>query len=87
MKDTEKVRVVILTDTYRIMGDITLEKGRRLTDHIVSSESFFAVTDAEVIDLSGRQVLTAAFLDVHRDKVQIVQPDTPGNLTKIQDEF
>ncbi len=82
MKEVEKVRIVLLTGHYRIMGDITLAKGTRLTDHIAGSKQFFAVTDAEVTNNEGRQILSAEFIDVHRDHVEIVMPDQPANLMK-----
>lgn len=86
MKEVEKIRVVILTGHYRIMGDITISKGTRLTDHISGSKQFFAVTDAEVTNNEGRHIMSASFIDVHRDRVEIVMPDTPHNLIKNRDD-
>ena len=71
-----KTKVTILTSAYRIKGYIDLLPGARLTDFIVEAKSFVAVTDAEVWELSigGRQVLSAGFIDVSRDHIQIVTP-------------
>jgi hypothetical protein len=71
-----KTKVTILTSAYRIKGYIDLIPGARLTDFIVDAKSFVAVTDAEVweLQLGGRQILTAAFIDVSRDHIQIVMP-------------
>jgi len=77
MATTEtKTKVTILTSAYRIKGYIDLLPGARLTDFIVEAKSFVAVTDAEVweLNLGGRQVLAAAFIDVSRDHIQIVTP-------------
>ncbi len=86
MKEVDKVRVVILTGHYRIMGDISITKGTRLTDHISGSMQFFAVTDAEVTNNEGKHILSASFIDVHRDRVEILMPDTPNNLIKTRGE-
>ena len=71
-----KTKVTILTGTYRIKGYIDLLPGARLTDYIVEAKDFVALTDAEVYEaiLGGRQVLTAPFINVNRDHVQIVTP-------------
>ena len=77
MATTEtKTKVTILTSAYRIKGYIDLLPGARLTDFIVEAKSFVAVTDAEVweLNIGGRQVLSAAFIDVSRDHIQIVTP-------------
>ncbi len=76
MADHSKTKVTILTGSYRIKGYIDLLPGARLTDYIVEAKDFLAVTDAEVFEsvLGGRQVLSAAFIDVNRDCIQIVTP-------------
>ena len=74
--EESRTRITILTSTYRIKGYIDLLPGARLTDYIVEAKSFVAVTDAEVWELAigGRQVLTAAFIDVNKEHIQIVMP-------------
>jgi len=71
-----KTKVTILTSAYRIKGYIDLLPGARLTDFIVEAKSFVAVTDAEVweLNIGGRQVLAAGFIDVSRNHIQIVTP-------------
>lgn len=71
-----RTKVTILTGTYRIKGYIDLLPGARLTDYIVEAKDFVALTDAEVYEaiLGGRQVLTAPFINVNRDHIQIVTP-------------
>ena len=70
-----RTRVVMLAGAYRIKGEIELVPGARITDYMVESKEFFAVTDAEVWDLEGRKILTAAFINVCRGHVVVVAPD------------
>ena len=74
--DESRTKVTILTGTYRIKGYIELLPGARLTDYIVEAKDFVALTNAEVYEaiLGGRQVLTAPFINVNRDHIQIVTP-------------
>ena len=74
--EESKTKVTILTGSYRIKGMIDLLPGARLTDYIVEAKSFVAVTNAEVWELSigGRQVLSAPFIDVSKDHIQVVMP-------------
>lgn len=71
-----RTKVTIFTGTYRIKGYIDLLPGARLTDYIVEAKDFVALTNAEVYEsvLGGRQVLTAPFINVNRDHIQIVTP-------------
>jgi hypothetical protein len=43
---------------------------------MVESKDFIAVTDAEVWELAGRQVLNAPFINVSRDHIEIVMPES-----------
>ena len=74
--EESRTKVTILTGTYRIKGYIDLIPGARLTDYIVEAKDFVAVTNAEVYEsgLGGRQVLSAPFINVNRDSIQIVMP-------------
>lgn len=72
--DESRTKVTILTGTYRVNGYIELIRGARLTDFITEAGEFIAVTDAEVVDLSGRLVLNEPFLDVSRGHVEIIIP-------------
>jgi hypothetical protein len=69
-----RTKVTILTETYRIKGHINLVPGARVTDYMVDAKDFIAVTDVEVWELGGRLVLTAPFINVSRDAIQIVTP-------------
>ncbi|HLF14981.1 MAG: hypothetical protein A3F74_22860 [Betaproteobacteria bacterium RIFCSPLOWO2_12_FULL_62_58] len=74
MTDENKTQVTILTGTYRIKGYISLVPGARVTDYMVDAKDFIAITDAEVWEPGGRQVLTAPFINVSRDHIQIITP-------------
>jgi hypothetical protein len=71
-----RTKVTILTNTYRVRGYIDLLPGSRITDFVIQAKQFIAVTEAEVFEpeLGGRQVLTAPFVDINRDHVQMIAP-------------
>ena len=71
-----RTRVTILTRNYRIRGYVDVLPGARVTDYIVGAKHFVAVTDAEVYEpeLGGRQVLTAPFIDINRDHIELLAP-------------
>lgn len=73
-KHENKTKVTILTGSYRIKGYIDLLPGARVTDFMHEAKEFVAVLDAEVyeVEVAGRQVLTATFIDVNRNHIQII---------------
>lgn len=73
--DEMKTRVIILTESYRITGHIDLIPGARVTDFLHEARAFIAITDAEVWEIGGRKVLSAPFVNVSRDHIQLVTPD------------
>lgn len=72
--DESRTKVTILTANYRITGYIDLLPGSRVTDYIVEAKDFIAVTDAVVLDVAGKQVFAAPFLDVNREHIQVMAP-------------
>lgn len=76
MEGQNRARVVMLAGSFRIKGEIELVAGARITDYMVESKPFIAVTDAEVWDLEGRRIMVVPFLNVSRDHVVVVAPDT-----------
>ncbi|HYT47844.1 MAG TPA: hypothetical protein VEL04_05450 [Burkholderiales bacterium] len=72
----EKTRVTIFTATYRVKGYIDLLPGARITDFMAEAKDFIAVVNAEVWELQpgGRQVASAAFINVSRDHIEIILP-------------
>ncbi|HKU46633.1 MAG TPA: hypothetical protein VJQ58_07095 [Burkholderiales bacterium] len=71
-----KTRVTILTSSYRIKGHIELLPGARISDFMAEARDFIAVVNAEVWELQvgGRQVLSAPFINVSRDHIEIILP-------------
>lgn len=74
-EEDNRTRVVILAGAFRIKGEIELVAGARLTDYMLESKDFFAVTSAEVWDLEGRKLLAAPFLNVSRAQVVVIAPE------------
>lgn len=72
----EKTKVTILTSSYRVKGYIDLVPGARITDFMAEARDFIALTSAEVWELQvgGRQVLAAPFINVSRAHIEIVLP-------------
>ena len=75
-EEETKTKVVILTRSYRIKGQIHLQPGARVTDFMIDSKNFMAVTHVEIWDLGGRQIMTAPFVNVSRDHIEIIAPDS-----------
>jgi len=75
MEGINRAKVVMLAGSYRIKGEIELVAGARITDYMVESKPFIAVTNAEVWDLEGRRIMVVPFLNVARDHVIVVAPD------------
>ena len=73
--DESRTKVTILTVTFRVTGYIDLLPGARVTDYLVEAKDFIAVTDAEVWELGTHHVLSAPFINVSRDHIQIVAPE------------
>ena len=71
-----RTKVTILTGSYRIKGYIDLLPGARVTDYMREARDFIAVTDAEVweLQIGGRQLMSAPFLDVNREHIQVITP-------------
>ena len=77
MHDEEnRTKVTIFTGSYRIKGYIDLLPGSRVTDYMTAAKEFIAVTEAEVweLEVGGRQLLAAPFLNVNRDHIQVIAP-------------
>ena len=73
-EQTDKTKVIILTTNHRIKGNISLYSNVRLTDYIVEAKPFIAVTDAEVKDINGYLIFNASFLNVQKDRIEIIVP-------------
>lgn len=73
-KYENKTKVTILTGSYRVKGYIDLLPGARVTDYLHEAKEFVVVMEAEVYEaeVAGRQVLTAPFINVNRNHIEIV---------------
>ena len=76
MEEEARTKVTIFTSTYRIKGYIDLLPGARITDYMAEARDFIAVTSVEVWELQvgGRQVLSAPFINVSRQHIEIILP-------------
>jgi len=70
----DKMKVTISTGNCLITGVIELFEGARLTDYLSESGSFIAVTNADVLDGKNKNILTAPFMNVHRDNIEVKLP-------------
>jgi hypothetical protein len=73
----DRLRVVILTQGYRVEGDVHILPDGRLTDFINSktSEDFIAVTDAEVFPASQHDdVLRVDYIAINKSYITMVYP-------------
>ncbi|HTQ77473.1 MAG TPA: hypothetical protein VMI15_05580 [Burkholderiales bacterium] len=79
-EEATRTKVTIFTGSYRIKGYIDLIPGARVTDYMAEAKEFIAVTEAEVweLEIGGRQLLSAPFLNVSREHIQVIAPDHPG---------
>ncbi|MDH3288272.1 MAG: hypothetical protein OEP48_11200 [Betaproteobacteria bacterium] len=75
MEGNNRARVVMLAGAFRIKGEIELVPGARITDYMIESKPFIAVTNAEVWDLEGRRIMVVPFVNINRDHVVVVAPD------------
>lgn len=74
----DKVRVVLIVNTWRIEGDMHVLSQSRLTDALNSKgKDFIVVTDASVFDaVSGQALFEAPFLDVNRLSISVIYTPT-----------
>lgn len=70
----DKTEVLVFTTNHMIRGKIALIPGARLTDYIVDSKMFIAMTEVEVKDKAGKLVLQTPFLNVNRDLIELILP-------------
>ncbi len=71
---TGKTQVVVLTQHYRIEGEIDLIPGSRLTDFMNKVDKFMVVTKAEVTDLNGKKLVHGEFINVLVDSIEVILP-------------
>ena len=71
----ETIRVILLTSTYRLEGDIHVVPGGRLLDEINKEREFIPVTRATIYEIHGDNPLdTLDFIAVNKSQVVMVAP-------------
>lgn len=75
MNAETKTRVLVLTANYRIVGKVDLLPGARVTDFLAESRPFIAITDAEVWDLNGRKLFASSFMNLNRERIELIMPE------------
>jgi hypothetical protein len=72
----DKVRVVIITNAYRMEGDLYILPGSRLTDALnVKAKDFFAMTDVKVYRIVDDALLwQPSYLAVNREAIACIFP-------------
>jgi len=70
----EKVRVIVLTTTYRLEGEMYVVPGGRVLDEINRERDFVPVTNATVYDSDGEVLDTLEFLAVNKSQIVMVAP-------------
>ena len=75
MSETDtRTKVIILTQRHFITGEVANLPTARLTDYILEAKPFIAVTNAVLLDHDGRRILSTPFLDIARDKIEMIMP-------------
>ncbi|MEN8188895.1 MAG: hypothetical protein ABFS19_03545 [Thermodesulfobacteriota bacterium] len=74
MQPGDSTKVVILTKSFRVEGEISLYAGGRLTDYMNKADHFIAVTGARVLTFDGDELAKSAFLNLNRDRVEVIMP-------------
>jgi len=72
----EKIRVTILVERFRIIGDMYRYQGARLLDLVnIKDTAFIPVTDAHIFSLSDGKLLHAtSFVGVNRNQISFFYP-------------
>ncbi len=75
--EKQKLRIEILTSSHRILADIHVFSGARLTDILAAREaqSFIALTDVVVYDLvTGNEIFSTDFININKNHIVLVRP-------------
>ena len=75
MDDEGKQKIRIFTRQFEIVGDLHIYPGIRLTDFMNESKDFISVTDAEVRRPADGKLISAKFLNVRTDEIEIILPE------------
>lgn len=75
----EKIRVVVYTEQYRIVGNLYYVPGTRLTDTLnIKIKDFIPLTEVQVLDKRENAIIVEVpYLAVYRDSILFVHPLEP----------
>ncbi|MBM3463896.1 MAG: hypothetical protein FJX76_17510 [Armatimonadetes bacterium] len=74
----EKIPVILLTNSYRLEGEMHVVPGGRLLDEINKERDFIPITNATVYEVAGEAPLdTLDFIAVNKSLVVMVAPSIP----------
>lgn len=71
---SDRMEVHIFTGQFKLIGNISIYSGVRLTDYMNESKPFVSVTDVRGFDLDGQERFAADFLNIRRDDISIIIP-------------
>ena len=79
--DKEKLRVIIFTHHFKIIGDVFIPKSGRLTDYLnrtlggSDSDSFIPVINAECFAMSDSQLkYISDFVNINKNQIHVIIP-------------
>ena len=72
----ESVPVFIQTVTNLVRGMLHIRPQERLTDEINHSGQFFAITEAEIFDPSGKVLYQCEFFTINRNQIVWILPES-----------
>lgn len=71
----EKIRVIIITSSMRLEGDMHVVPGGRLLDEINKEREFLPVTAATIYDVQGENIIdTLEFIAVNKHQILFIAP-------------
>lgn len=76
--EKEETPIVAYTQYFKIEGKVYIPMGARLSDFISSAQQrkFIPVADGVVTDLAGNQVCRTEFLELNKDEIIFLVPET-----------
>lgn len=72
----EKIKVTILVDRFRVVGNMYKYPGARMLDFVnMKDTAFIAVTDAEIFSLAdGKKLQETHFIAINRNVMSLFYP-------------
>lgn len=76
--EKEKISVVVITTSVRIVGEMHIVPGGRLLDEVNKEREFLPITGATIYDVQGENIIdTLDFIAVNRNQILLIAPGTP----------